>query len=200
MASSSRITTQPARASRFVALPHQVTARLLVMGVMVAAFVLTWRHYNTVPLLVLGQPKSAGRLQRDQEAPFFESLASRARLPLVVSDHTADRYGLVDSHQLDAIRDGRLDMISLRFMQNTQRDPGLGALDLPGMNPDFQTARRVADAYSPILNRYLQSTYGAHLLGIWSFGPRCCSATNPSPTWKTSVVSRCVLPVQALRT
>lgn len=162
-----------------VALPHPVTTRLLAMGSIVAGFVLAWRQYNTVPLLVLGQPRSAGQLQRDQEAPFFQHLASSARVPLVVSYHTADRYGLVDSHQLDAIRDGRLDMISLRFMQNTGKEPGLGGMDLPGMNPDLPTARRVADAYGPILDRYLQSSYGARLLGVWSFGPQVLFCKDP---------------------
>jgi hypothetical protein len=162
-----------------VALPHPVTTRLLAMGAIVAGFVLAWRHYNTVPLLVLGQPRSAGQLQRDQEAPFFQHLASSARVPLVVSYHTADRYGLVDSHQLDAIRDGRLDMISLRFMQNTGKEPALGGMDLPGMNHDLPTARRVADAYGPILDRYLQSSYGARLLGVWSFGPQVLFCKDP---------------------
>ncbi len=149
------------------------------MGAMVSAFVLAWRHFNTVPLLVLGQPSTAGQLQRDQEAPFFRDLARSANLPLAVSYHTADRYGLVDSHQLDAIRDGRLDMISLRFMQNAQKEPGLGGVDLPGMNPDFKTARRVAEAYGPTLDRYLQTTYGARLLGLWSFGPQVLFCKAP---------------------
>lgn len=149
------------------------------MGAIVGAFALAWRQTSTVPLRVLGQPSSAGQLQRGKEAPFFQQLASKTRLPLVVSYHTADSYGLVDSHQLDAIRDGRLDIISLRFMQNTQKEPGLGGLDLPGMNPDFETARRVADAYSPVLDRYLQKTYGARLLGIWSFGPQVLFCKDP---------------------
>ncbi len=162
-----------------VALPHQVTARLLAIGAIVGGFALAWNQFNTVPLRVLGQPSTAGQLQRTKEAPFFQQLASSSRLPLQVSYHPADSYGLVDSHQLDAIRDGRLDIISLRFMQNTQKEPGLAGLDLPGMNPDFQTARKVAAAYSPVLDRYLQATYGARLLGVWSFGPQVLFCKEP---------------------
>lgn len=149
------------------------------MAAIAGGFALAWSQFNTVPLRVLGQPSSAGQLQRDKEAPFFQQLASSSRLPLLVSYQPADSYGLVDSHQLDAIRDGRLDIISLRFMQNTQKEPGLAGFDLPGMNPDFETARKVADAYSPVLDRYLQATYGARLLGVWSFGPQVLFCQEP---------------------
>jgi TRAP-type C4-dicarboxylate transport system substrate-binding protein len=149
------------------------------MGAILGSFGLAWRQTSSVPLRVLGQPSTAGQLQRGKEQPFFQQLASSARLPLEVRYYTADSYGLVDSHQLDAIRDGRLDIISLRFMQNTQKEPGLGGLDLPAMNPDFETARRVADAYTPVLDRYLQKTYGARLLGVWSFGPQVLFCKDP---------------------
>jgi len=79
---------------------------------------------------------------------------------------------LKDTHQLEALRDGRVDVVSLRFMQNIAKEPALEGLDLPGMIPDFQRARRVAEAYSPTLDRYLQDRFRAKLLGLWSFGPQ----------------------------
>ncbi|MFM7086082.1 MAG: TRAP transporter substrate-binding protein DctP [Cyanobium sp.] len=121
---------------------------------------------------MLGQPRSAGQLQRDQEEPFFRTLAERTGLPLVVRYLPADAYGLKDNHQLEAIRDGRLDIVSLRFMQNMEKEPGLEGMDLPGMVTTFAEARQVARAYSRTLDRYLQSNHGGKLLGIWSFGPQ----------------------------
>lgn len=155
-----------------MALSPQVSARLLALSVIVASFALGWRHSNTVHLVVLGQPSTAGKPQRDLEAPFFQQLASRAQVPLIVDYQTADTYGLKDSHQLKALRDGRLDIVSLRFMHNIENEQVLLGIDLPGMNPDFQTARTMAHAYSPILDKYLQKTYNAKLLGIWVFGPQ----------------------------
>ncbi len=151
---------------------NPITIRLLAIGIIIAGFSMAWRHYNTITLLILGQPSTAGKLQREEEEPFFKNLASSTKLPIIATYHTADSYGLKDSHQLEAIRDGRLDIISLRFMQNSHRESGLDGIDLPGMNPDFKTARQVAKAYTPALDRYLQEAYGAKLLSTWSFGPQ----------------------------
>lgn len=162
-----------------MAVNRQVTARLLLMAGVVAAFVAAWQHSRTIPLLVLGQPQSVGLLQREQEAPFFRHLAETTDLPLTITYQTADSFGLKDTHQLEALRDGRVDIVSLRFMQNIAKEPALEGLDLPGMIPDFQQARRVAQAYGPTLDRYLQDSFGAKLLGLWSFGPQVMVCRSP---------------------
>ncbi|MEA5417201.1 TRAP transporter substrate-binding protein DctP [Synechococcus sp. BA-132 BA5] len=130
-------------------------------------------------MLVLGQPQSVGLLQRDQEAPFFRNLADSTDLPLIITYRTADSFGLKDTHQLEALRDGRMDIVSLRFMQNNAKEPALEGLDLPGMIPDFQQARQVVEAYGPTLDRYLQDSFGAKLLGLWSFGPQVMVCRSP---------------------
>lgn len=160
-------------------LNHQVTARAFVLIALVVAFALAWRHLRTIPLLVLGQPRSVGLLQREQEEPFFSKLPAISGLPLSIAYRTADRFGLKDSHQLEALRDGRVDIVSLRFMQNIGNEPSLEGIDLPGMIPDFAMGRRVADAYSPTVDQYLQKGFGAKLLGIWSFGPQVMFCRSP---------------------
>lgn len=165
----------------FPALPQQrrVTARLLLLAGIVVAFALAWRHAGSIPLLVVGQPRSVGLLQRDQEVPFFRNLAATTGLPLRITYRSADSFGLKDTHQLEAVRDGLVDIISLRFVQNIEDEPGLEGLDLPGMISSFPQARRVAEAYSPTLDRYLQSTFQAKLLGVWSFGPQVMVCRTP---------------------
>lgn len=149
------------------------------MAGVLAAFAGAWQQFRTIPMLVLGQPQSVGLLQRDQEAPFFRTLADTTGLPLTITYKTADSFGLKDTHQLEALRDGRVDIVSLRFMQNIAKEPALEGLDLPGMIPDFQQARRVVDAYGPTLDRYLQASFGAKLLGLWSFGPQVMVCRGP---------------------
>ena len=135
-------------------------------------------------MLVLGQPQSVGLLQREQEAPFFRDLAASTGLPLIITYKTADSFGLKDSHQLEALRDGRVDIVSLRFMQNIGNEPALEGMDLPGMIPGFQQARQIAEAYGPTLDRYLQDSFGAKLLGLWSFGPQVMVCRNPLETMR----------------
>ena len=153
-------------------LHRPTTARLILLAVIALVFGLAWRQLRAIPLLVLGQPRSVGLLQRDQEAPFFRDLAASSGLPLAITYTTADSFGLKDSHQLEALRDGRIDIVSLRFMQNIDTEPSLEGLDLPGMIPDFAKGQRVAAAYGPIVDGYLQRRFGAKLLGLWSFGPQ----------------------------
>jgi TRAP-type C4-dicarboxylate transport system substrate-binding protein len=163
---------------------RQVTARLLLIAGLITAFAMAWRHFAEIPLLVIGQPRAVGLLQHDQEEPFFRQLAATTGLPLRITYRTTDSYGLKDTHQLEALRDGRLDIVSLRFMQNIAKEPSLEGIDLPGRIPDFAKARQVVKAYSPTVDRYLQQDFGAKLLGIWSFGPQvmvCRSSIGSLP-------------------
>lgn len=162
-----------------MALQRQVTIRLALLAALAGAFSLAWHRYSTIPLLVLGQPQSVGLLQRDQEAPFFRQLAARTGLPLTVRYRSTDAFGLKDTYQLEAVRDGQVDIVSLRFMQNIAKEPALEGLDLPGMIPDFSTARKMEAAYGPLVDRYLQKDFKAKLLGLWSFGPQIMVCRNP---------------------
>jgi TRAP-type C4-dicarboxylate transport system substrate-binding protein len=157
---------------RSLSAQHQIIGRLLLIAGLITAFAMAWRHYAAIPLLVIGQPRSVGLLQRDQEEPFFRNLADTTGLPLKITYVTTDAFGLKDTHQLDALRDGRIDIVSLRFMQNIAKEPSLEGIDLPGRIPDFSKARQVVRAYSPTVDRYLKRAFGAKLLGIWSFGPQ----------------------------
>ena len=157
---------------------RQVTARLLLIAGLITAFAVAWRHYASIPLLVIGQPRAVGLLQRDQEEPFFRTLAATTGLPLKITYRTTDTFGLKDTHQLEALRDGRIDIVSLRFMQNIAKEPSLEGIDLPGRIPDFPKARQVVTAYSPTVDRYLQQGFSAKLLGIWSFGPQVMVCRN----------------------
>ena len=160
-------------------LSRSATLRLLLLSTISLIFGLAWREFRVIPLLVLGQPRSVGQLQRDQEEPFFRALAARSGLPLAISYVTSDSFGLKDSHQLDALRNGRVDIVSLRFMQNINAEPSLEGLDLPGTIPDFATGRQVAVSYSPVVDQYLQRRFKVKLLSLWSFGPQVMVCRGP---------------------
>lgn len=149
-----------------------IVIRVVLLLCVAAVFLEAWRRLNRVEILVLGQPESVGRLQAEQEAPFFHSLAERSGLPLKVTYTPANVFGLKDTYQLEALRQNRIDLVSLRFMQNGAVAPALQGIDLPGMVSSSAMAQQVSAAYRPWLNQQLQQTYGARLLGIWSIGPQ----------------------------
>jgi TRAP-type C4-dicarboxylate transport system substrate-binding protein len=44
--------------------------------------------------------------------------------------------------------------------------------DLVGLNPDYETARKVYDAYKPHFAERVKEKFNGHLLGLWPFGPQ----------------------------
>jgi TRAP-type transport system periplasmic protein len=60
----------------------------------------------------------------------------------------------------------------LRIAQVSRDEPFLLGADLVGLNPDYETARKVVDAYRDAFDKRLQERHGAKLLGIWPFGPQ----------------------------
>ena len=146
--------------------------RLLIFFGIVAAFLYAWGLFKEVPLRVVGQPTSTGLLQHAKEQPFFERLSELSGLPLQVQYRPLDATGLMDTFQLKGLQSGTFDLVSLRFLQNSELEPSLQGIDLVGLNSDYETAQAVIGAYSPTVDAYLQEHFKSKLLGIWSFGPQ----------------------------
>lgn len=153
--------------------------RLLLFGALLAVFGFAWQILDVVQVKVVGQPSMTGPIQSELERPFFESLPQKTGLPIRVDYRTVDSLGFKDNYQLAMMKDGFFDIVSLRFLQNGQEEPTIVGIDLPGLNPDFQTARRVSAAYSGVINESLQTRFGAKLLGIWTFGPQVIFCSKP---------------------
>lgn len=113
------------------------------------------------------------------EEPFFLNFKAATGLPVKVTYRPLDTVGFKDNIQLQMLRDGMFDLVSLRFIQNSEVEPGLLGIDPVGMSSDFETARRVATNYSPTLDRYLQKTHKVKLLGVWTFGPQIFFCSKP---------------------
>ena len=145
--------------------------RILFMGGLLSAFVFAWQRLDEVPLLVLGQPTASG-IQRQKEAPFFNTLRAKTGLPLRVDYRPVNSTGFKDTYQLNMLKDGIVDLVSLRFTQNSSLEPALQGMDLLGIISGPKDAWPIMTAYSSVLDEYLQSKFNVKLLGIWTFGPQ----------------------------
>lgn len=145
--------------------------RLLLAAFLAVAFAFAWEKFDLIPIEVVGQPSVTGEIQR-QEQKFFEDLAVTTGLPLDIRYTPVDRLGIKDTHQLQMLGSGALDLVSLRFLQNATVEPTLLGLDLLGGVPDFATARAVVKAYAATLDHRLQQRFNSKLLGVWPFGPQ----------------------------
>ena len=142
--------------------------RLIILGIILGGFIYAWSAVNVINLKVVGQPSMTGPIQKNLEQPFFQSLKEKTGLPIKVDYRTVDKLGFKDNYQLAMLKSGMFDMVSLRFLQNGQEEPSIVGVDLPGLNPDFQTARKVSEAYGPIIDENLQQRFGVKLLGLWT--------------------------------
>lgn len=153
--------------------------RILIFLAMAAAFIFGWLKLEKFSIQVVGQPSVTGVVQKKIEEPFFLNLAKNTGLPLEVSYIPNDELGIKDTFQLLLLKSGALELVSLRFLQNAVVEPMLLGIDLSGATSDIRTARAVADAYAPILNRTLESDYRTKLLGVWPFGPQVFFCRRP---------------------
>ena len=146
--------------------------RLLFFIIIAVLFILSWLQLNEIELLVIGQPSSTGLLQSEKEAPFFNDLRAITHIPFKVIYKPLEAVGFKDTYQLQMLKDGVFDLVSLRFIQNSEIEPSLQGIDLVGLNPDYETAEKVIHAYYDTVDRYLQEKFNAKLLGVWTFGPQ----------------------------
>ncbi len=121
---------------------------------------------------VLGQPLATGLIQQNKERPFFENFKENTGLDIAADYKPIDVTGLKSEDTLRVLRNGLFDIVSLRTAQAARDEPFLLGQDLVGLNPDYETARKVYNAYRPHFDARLQEKYNARLLGLWPFGPQ----------------------------
>ena len=155
------------------------STRVLAVVVIAALFAVAWQAFEQTTLVVIGQPSITGLVQKEVEEPFYRNLAKETGLNLDVRYRPLDEIGYKDNYQLSMVRDGLIDLVSLRFLQNSDTEPSLLGVDLWGLNSDYETGKRVVAAYAEVLDQRLQARFKAKLLGIWPFGPQVFFCSKP---------------------
>jgi TRAP-type C4-dicarboxylate transport system substrate-binding protein len=156
-------------------LSHLLPIAALALGSTMAA------QAQTVKLRVAGNFVAAGLLQQQKEQPFFTDLAKHTGLPIEVDYRPMDVLGLKDTDALRTIKSGLFDVVALRLAQASRDDPTLLGPDIVGLSTDYETARKVWDAWKTPLDTRLQERHGAKLLAVYPFGPQilfCKGAFN----------------------
>jgi TRAP-type transport system periplasmic protein len=123
-------------------------------------------------LRVMGMPLATGNIQKNREQPFFENLSARVGFPVEVDYKVLDATGIKEFEQLRVARSGLFDIIGLRLSQNSRDEPTILGLDLVGLNPDYDTARKVVAAFQAPVAERLEKQFNTKLLGVWPFGPQ----------------------------
>jgi TRAP-type C4-dicarboxylate transport system substrate-binding protein len=123
-------------------------------------------------LRVAGNLVATGLIQQTKEQPFFENFAKNTGLPIDADYKPMDVLGIKDSDGLRVLKSGLFDIVTLRIAQVSRDEPFFLGPDIVGLSTDYETGRKVVDAYREVFDKRLQERYGAKLLGIWPFGPQ----------------------------
>jgi len=123
-------------------------------------------------LNVLGQPLATGLIQKNKEQPFFENFAENTGLDMDANYKPIDVTGLKSEETLRVLKNGLFDIVSIRTAQAARDEVFLLGQDLVGLNPDYETARKVYEAYKPAFAARIKEKFDAQLLGLWPFGPQ----------------------------
>ncbi len=155
-------------------------SRLVQTGALALALALpAAQAQERIKMKMIGQPLATGLIQKNKEQPFFEHFSEKTGLPIEVDYKPIDTLGVKDTEQLRVMKAGLFDIVSLRVSQNSRDEPTLLGMDLVGAAPDYDTARKVYDAYFDTLDQRLQKQFQVKLLGVWPFGPQILFCKKP---------------------
>ena len=104
------------------------------------------------------------------EQPFFNKLGDDSGGRIDVQFRTMDELGQRGFQGLRQLRTGVFDVMTLQLGYVSGEDPFFQGVDLVGVSPDIETARKVADAYRKQFDKRLQEKFGGKLLAIWPYG------------------------------
>ena len=153
--------------------------RLVAALGITSSFVIAWFALEEIPLVVLGQPTTTGKVQSVLEEPFFRALNDKSGIKFRTEYTPINKAGYRDTHQLQLLKQGKADIVSLRFAQNSQEEPTLQGIDMTGLIDSYEEARKVSAAYSDTVDKQLRLRFRAKLLGIWTFGPQEIFCNKP---------------------
>ena len=129
-------------------------------------------HAENAKLRVAGNLVATGLIQQNKEQPFFENFAKNTGLAIDADYKPMDVLGVKDADGLRVLKSGLFDIVTLRLAQVSRDEPFFLGPDIVGLSTDYDTARKVVDAYREAFDKRLQERHGGKLLGLYPFGPQ----------------------------
>ncbi|MFP5515072.1 MAG: TRAP transporter substrate-binding protein [Alphaproteobacteria bacterium] len=117
---------------------------------------------------------------KNYEQPFWTKHIQQASGGKITATITGfNDMGLKGGEILRLMGQGVIDFGTTVLGYTASDDPRNEAVDLAGLAPDIATARRVADAYKPVLDAYFRKKYGIKVLGVWPYPAQVIYCNKP---------------------
>lgn len=117
---------------------------------------------------------------KNLEKPFWEKVVTEKSGGAVTADIQAFNEMGLKGHEIGRLmKQGVIDFGSTIIGYMAGDDPKNEAMDLAGLSPNMGTARKVADAYRPVMEKLFKDKYNVKLLGIWPLGAQVFYCKSP---------------------
>jgi TRAP-type C4-dicarboxylate transport system substrate-binding protein len=104
------------------------------------------------------------------EQPFWSKEITEKSKGAITAEITPfNEMGLKGAEIFRLMRLGVIDFGSTVLGYVAGDDARNEAVDLAGLSPDVETARKVSDAYKPVYDKFYRERFGVQVLGIWPY-------------------------------
>ncbi|HSB05013.1 MAG TPA: ABC transporter substrate-binding protein, partial [Thermodesulfobacteriota bacterium] len=93
------------------------------------------------------------------EAPFFKKLGQESGGKLDIQFRTMDEVGQKGFQAMRQLRTGVFDIMEIQLGYVSGDEPFFQGVDLVGVSPDIQTAKKVMEAYRDAFDKRLQEKF-----------------------------------------
>ncbi len=114
----------------------------------------------------------------DVDRPMWESIEADSGGRIEVQYLTLNESGLKGDQALRFLKRGSFDIMTINPAYVAGDEPSLVAVDLPGLAYDYETLRKISDAYRPTMAERLERFDGV-LLSHWPFNPQIVWCNDP---------------------
>ena len=132
-----------------------------------------------IKLRIVGGLASINQYTRHEE-PFWTQTLPRLTNGKVQAEIVPfDRAGIRGQDMLHLLQLGAVPFGTALVSLSAAQDPLIGAVDLPGLNPDMATLRRSVAAIRPVLQAHLHDKLGIELLAIYAYPAQVLFCNKP---------------------
>jgi len=104
------------------------------------------------------------------EQPFWtKEIPERSRGAITAEITPFNEMGLKGAEITRLMKMGVIDFGSTVLGYVAADDPRNEAVDLAGIAPDAATARKITEAYKPVLDKFYREKFGIQVLGVWPY-------------------------------
>lgn len=145
----------------------------------VTALAATAQDLPKTHVKVVGTVSSLSQYKNFEQPFWTQDITTKSNGAITADIHAFNEMGLKGNEIGRLMKQGVIDFGSTVIGYLAGDDPKNEAMDLAGLSPDMATARKVSEAYRPVMEKLFKDKYNVKLLGIWPLGAQVFYCKSP---------------------